>query len=102
MQFFYFSFLEIFNTKQVKQLLLEENERLMKQFIPKLVIFRAMLHLNQVIEAKKDALLNKKENLKDLFKQVQDKKIDFGKLSAKENRYEVIKGMKNNPKKSKI
>ena len=95
MQFFYFAFLEIFNTVQVKELLLEQNERLMTQFIPKLIIFRAMLHFNRVIEAKKDALLNKKENLKDLFKQVQDKKIDFGKLSAKENRFEISRGRLN-------
>jgi hypothetical protein len=93
MQFLYFSFLEIYNTKQVRELLLEQNERLMNTFIPKLIIFRAMLHFNQVIEAKKHSLLYKKENLKDLFEQIEDKKIDFGKLSAKENRFEVPKGI---------
>ena len=92
MQFFYFSFLEIYKTKGVRQLLLESNKRLLTKFIPKLIIFRAMLHLNKIVNAKKKMMENKQEEKTDLFSNIKDKKIDFGKLSAKENIFEIVKG----------
>jgi hypothetical protein len=91
MQFLYFSFLEIYKTEGVRQLLLDQNERLLNEFVPKLIIFRAMLHLNKIIDAKKNALMSKKIDKNNLFENVQDKRIDFGKLSAKENRFELPK-----------
>ena len=85
MQFFYFSFLEVYQTEGVQALLIAKNERLLSYFIPQLIIFRAMRHLNKVINDKfEDNCNNKenKENKNNLFDGVDDKNLHFEKLSA--------------------
>ena len=90
-QFFYECFLEIFKTEGIRDLLLSKDERLLKYFIPRLVIFRALLHLNKVIDSKFDQMqLQKNSSSKSrIYQNVDDQLIGFGKFSAKEGRFEI-------------
>lgn len=89
MQFLQACLAEVYHTPRVRELLLDHDSRLLQEFVPKLVILRAMFHLNQVIEAKRRALETDGIELKGLFHQVRDKHIDFGRLSAKDNRFDL-------------
>lgn len=90
MQFLHACFAEVYKTPRVRDLLLDEHSRLLQEFVPKLVILRAMLHFNSVVSAKRHALAHGETDLKELFDKVRDKRVDFGKLSAKENRFEPL------------
>lgn len=81
--------MEIYKTNGVKELLLEKDERLLQDFLPQVIIFRAMMHFNKTIQSKLDSITSNHKTEKNIFDEVDEKLIRFEELSAKENRFEI-------------